>query len=79
MAFMAFTNVSSSITMSKVMLFAPWSVKTFGDLGDTLGTDGRWLCIVSQMSSCLLMPSVFFVLGGPVLGGLIPSAFSQST
>ncbi|ETK70789.1 hypothetical protein L915_21885, partial [Phytophthora nicotianae] len=80
MAFMAFANTYSSIAMSKAMLMAPRSVKTFGDLGEwSMGTTGRWLCIVSQMSSCLLMPCVFLVLGGQLLDGLFPDAFSQST
>ncbi|KAF4143931.1 Transmembrane amino acid transporter protein [Phytophthora infestans] len=51
MAFMAFANIYFSITMSKVMLLAPKSVKTFGDL----------------------------VLGGSLLDGLFPEAFSQTT
>ncbi|POM57769.1 Amino Acid/Auxin Permease (AAAP) Family [Phytophthora palmivora] len=80
MAFMAFANIYSSITMSKVMLLAPRSVKTFGDLGEwSMGATGRWLCIVSQMGSCLLIPCVFLVLGGQLLDGLFPGAFSQTT
>ncbi|OWZ15958.1 Amino Acid/Auxin Permease [Phytophthora megakarya] len=80
MAFMAFANIYSSITMSKVMLLAPRSVKTFGDLGEwSMGATGRWLCIVSQMGSCLLIPCVFLVLGGQLLDGLFSGAFSQTT
>jgi vesicular inhibitory amino acid transporter len=80
MAFMAFANIYSSITMSKVMLLAPRSVKTFGDLGEwSAGATGRWLCVVSQMGSCLLIPCVFLVLGGQLLDGLFPAAFSQTT
>ncbi|KAE9041792.1 hypothetical protein PR003_g5648 [Phytophthora rubi] len=80
MAFMAFANVYSSVAMSKVMLLAPNSVKTFGDLGEwAMGHWGRWLCVVSQMGSCLLIPCVFLVLGGSLLDGLFPDAFSQST
>ncbi|RLN14392.1 hypothetical protein BBJ28_00018172 [Nothophytophthora sp. Chile5] len=80
MAFMAFANIYSSITMSKVMLLAPKSVKTFGDLGEwCMGQTGRWLCVVSQMGSCLLIPCVFLVLGGSLLDGLFPNAFSATT
>ncbi|KAG7390396.1 hypothetical protein PHYPSEUDO_007919 [Phytophthora pseudosyringae] len=80
MAFMAFANIYSSITMSKVMLLAPRSVKTFGDLGEwSAGAVGRWLCVISQMGSCLLIPCVFLVLGGQLLDGLFPAAFSQTT
>ncbi|KAF4315851.1 hypothetical protein BBO99_00008867 [Phytophthora kernoviae] len=80
MAFMAFANVYASITMSKVMLLAPKSVKTFGDLGEwCMGKTGRWLCVISQMGSCLLIPCVFLVLGGSLLDGLFPKAFSQTT
>ncbi|EEY67681.1 amino acid/auxin permease-like protein, partial [Phytophthora infestans T30-4] len=50
MAFMAFANIYSSVAMSKVILLAPTSVKTFGDLGEwAMGQWGRWLCIISQM------------------------------
>ncbi|EGZ12733.1 hypothetical protein PHYSODRAFT_347479 [Phytophthora sojae] len=80
MAFMAFANIYSSLTMSKVMLLAPKSVKTFGDLGEwCMGQTGRWLCVISQMGSCLLIPCVFLVLGGSLLDGLFPEAFSQTT
>uniref|UniRef100_H3GZ08 Amino acid transporter transmembrane domain-containing protein n=1 Tax=Phytophthora ramorum TaxID=164328 RepID=H3GZ08_PHYRM len=80
MAFMAFANIYSSITMSKVILLAPKSVKTFGDLGEwSMGQTGRWLCVVSQMGSCLLIPCVFLVLGGSLLDGLFPEAFSTTT
>ncbi|KUF93742.1 Sulfate Permease (SulP) Family [Phytophthora nicotianae] len=80
MAFMAFANIYSSLSMSKVMLLAPRSVKTFGDLGEwAMGTTGRWLCIISQMGSCLLIPCVFLVLGGQLLDGLFTDAFSQTT
>jgi vesicular inhibitory amino acid transporter len=80
MAFMAFANIYSSVAMSKVMLLSPKSVKTFGDLGEwAMGAWGRWLCVVSQMGSCLLIPCVFLVLGGSLLDGLFPAAFGQVT
>ncbi|CAI5700689.1 unnamed protein product [Peronospora effusa] len=80
MTFMAFVNIYSSITMSKVMLLAPKSVKTFGDLGEwSMGMTGRWLCVISQMGSCLLLPCVFLVLGGQLLYGLFRDAFTQAT
>ncbi|CAI5726062.1 unnamed protein product [Hyaloperonospora brassicae] len=80
MAFMAFANIYSSVTMSKVLLLAPKSVKTFGDLGQwSMGATGRWLCVISQMGSCLLLPCVFLVLGGQLLDGLFVHAFSQTT
>ncbi|RLN52191.1 hypothetical protein BBJ29_000807 [Phytophthora kernoviae] len=80
MAFMAFANTYSSITMSKVILLAPKSVMTFGDLGEwCMGKTGRWLCVISQMGSCLLIPCVFLVLGGSLLDGLFPNAFSATT
>ncbi|KAL3656619.1 hypothetical protein V7S43_018524 [Phytophthora oleae] len=80
MAFMAFANIYSSVAMSKVMLLSPNSVKTFGDLGEwAMGQWGRWLCVISQMGSCLLIPCVFLVLGGSLLDGLFPDAFEQTT
>uniref|UniRef100_H3GZ09 Amino acid transporter transmembrane domain-containing protein n=1 Tax=Phytophthora ramorum TaxID=164328 RepID=H3GZ09_PHYRM len=80
LAFMAFANIYSSITMSKVMLLAPRSVNTFGDLGEwSMGSLGRWLCVISQMGSCLLLPCVFLILGGQLLDGLFPDAWSTNT
>ncbi|KUF91311.1 WD repeat-containing protein 35 [Phytophthora nicotianae] len=79
MAFMAFANIYSSVKMSQVILLAPKSVKTFGDLGEwSMGKWGRWLCVISQMGSCLLIPCVFLVLGGSLLDGLFPDAFSAT-
>ncbi|KAE8875964.1 hypothetical protein PF005_g19248 [Phytophthora fragariae] len=77
---MAFANVYSSVAMSKVLLLAPKSVKTFSDLGEwCMGKWGRWLCMLSQMGSSLLIPCVYLVLGGTLLDDLFPNAFSQIT
>ncbi|KAF4130407.1 Transmembrane amino acid transporter protein [Phytophthora infestans] len=77
LAFMAFANTYSSITMSKVMLLAPRSVNTFGDLGEwSMGKTGRYLCVLSQMGSCLLVPCVFLILGGQLLDGGSGAAFA---
>ncbi|KAG7400348.1 hypothetical protein PHYBOEH_006105 [Phytophthora boehmeriae] len=79
MAFMAFANIYASVKLSQVMLLAPKSVKTFGDLGEwSMGKWGRWLSVVSQMGSCLLIPCVFLILGGSLLNGLFPDAFSAT-
>ncbi|KAE8877239.1 hypothetical protein PF003_g38646 [Phytophthora fragariae] len=77
--FMAFANVYSSVAICRVMLLAPKSVKTYSDLGEwCMGKWGRWLAVVSQMASCLLGPCVLLVLGGTLLDGLFPDAFSTS-
>ncbi|RLN65723.1 hypothetical protein BBJ28_00017190 [Nothophytophthora sp. Chile5] len=79
MLFMAFANVYASVAICRVMLIAPKSVKTYGDLGHwCMGQWGHWLAVVSQMASCLLVPCVFLVLGGSLLDGLFPDAFSDS-
>ncbi|KAG6619874.1 Amino Acid/Auxin Permease (AAAP) Family [Phytophthora cinnamomi] len=79
MAFMAFANVYASVAICRVMLLAPKSVRTYGDLGQwCMGKWGHWLAVVAQMASCLLVPCVFLVLGGSLLDGLFPGAFSQS-
>eukprot|EP00644_Phytophthora_capsici_P017562 jgi/Phyca11/120729/e_gw1.42.132.1 len=78
--FMALANIYASVAMSKVLLLAPNSVNTFSDLGEwCMGKTGRWLCVVSQMGSCLLMPCVFLVLGGGLLDGLFPDAWDTTT
>uniref|UniRef100_K3X6X1 Amino acid transporter transmembrane domain-containing protein n=1 Tax=Globisporangium ultimum (strain ATCC 200006 / CBS 805.95 / DAOM BR144) TaxID=431595 RepID=K3X6X1_GLOUD len=80
MLFMAAANVYASVVISKVMLLAPSSVKTYSDLGDfCMGKVGRWLVVVSQMGYCLSIPIWYFVLGGTLLDSLFPGAFSQST
>ncbi|KUF86233.1 hypothetical protein AM588_10002380 [Phytophthora nicotianae] len=80
MAFMAFANTYSSVAICRVMLIAPRSVKTYGDLGEwCMGKTGRYLSVVSQMGNCLLVPCVFLVLGGSLLDGLFPGAFSATT
>ncbi|KAE8993015.1 hypothetical protein PR002_g20365 [Phytophthora rubi] len=80
MAFMAFANTYSSVAICRVMLLAPRSVKTYGDLGEwCMGKPGRYLSVISQMANCLLVPCVFLVLGGTLLDGLFPGAFSSTT
>ncbi|KAF1779274.1 Amino acid transporter, transmembrane domain [Phytophthora cactorum] len=77
--FHGFANVYASVAICRVMLLAPKSVKTYSDLGEwCMGKWGRWLSVVSQMASCLLVPCVFLVLGGTLLDGLFPDAFSTT-
>ncbi|KAG7400344.1 hypothetical protein PHYBOEH_006101 [Phytophthora boehmeriae] len=80
MFFMAVTNVYSSAAICRVLLLAPSSVKTYGDLGEwVMGKPGRYLSVTAQMVNCLLVPCVFLVLGGTLLDGLFPGAFSTTT
>ncbi|CAI5707268.1 unnamed protein product [Peronospora effusa] len=80
MAFMAFANVYGAVAICRVMLLAPTSVKTYGDLGEwCMGKPGRYLSVIAQMGNCLLVPCVFLVLGGTLLDGLFPDAFSTTT
>uniref|UniRef100_K3WR10 Amino acid transporter transmembrane domain-containing protein n=1 Tax=Globisporangium ultimum (strain ATCC 200006 / CBS 805.95 / DAOM BR144) TaxID=431595 RepID=K3WR10_GLOUD len=74
--FMAFANVYSSVVISKVMLTAPRSVKTYSDLGEfCMGKTGRYLVVIFQMANCLLVPCAFLVLGGTLLTSLFPDTF----
>jgi vesicular inhibitory amino acid transporter len=76
--FMAFANVYASVAISKVLLLAPSSVRTYGDLGEwCMGKGGRYVVVASQMGVCLLVPCVFLVLGGSLLEGLFSDAFDQ--
>ncbi|GLE04581.1 hypothetical protein PINS_up013550 [Pythium insidiosum] len=80
MLFMAFANIYASVVCSKVMLVAPRSVKTFGDLGEwCMGRTGRWLVLISQMAVCFMVACAFLVLGGILLDGLFPAAFTGKT
>ncbi|RLN26993.1 hypothetical protein BBO99_00001903 [Phytophthora kernoviae] len=78
MMLMAFANIYATVALSKVMLVAPASVKTFTDVGDwVFGKTGRYLVIVSQLLVCLLLPCAFLVLGSTLLDVLFPDSFSQ--
>ncbi|EGZ05459.1 hypothetical protein PHYSODRAFT_551426 [Phytophthora sojae] len=78
MLFMAFANIYATVALSRVILVAPPSVKTFSDVGDwVLGKTGRYLVNVSQLLVCLLLPCAFLVLGSTLLDVLFPNSFSQ--
>ncbi|GMF28237.1 unnamed protein product [Phytophthora lilii] len=78
--FMAFANIYASVVLSKVLLVAPATVKTYGDLGEWVaGKWGRLVVVISQMGVCLLLPCAFLVLGGTLLDVLFPDSFSQAT
>ncbi|RLN26804.1 hypothetical protein BBO99_00009550, partial [Phytophthora kernoviae] len=77
--FMAFANIYATVLLSKVMLVAPVTVKTYSDLGEWVaGKWGRIVVVVSQMGVCLLAPCAFLVLGGTLLDVLFPDSFSQT-
>jgi vesicular inhibitory amino acid transporter len=79
LAFMIFANTYATLKLSKVMLVAPSSVRTYGDLGEwALGKWGRFFTVVSQMGVCLLVPIAFLVLGSTLLDVLFPDSFSQT-
>ncbi|KAE8967956.1 hypothetical protein PF011_g27371 [Phytophthora fragariae] len=78
MLLMAFANIYATVALSKVMLVAPASVKTFTDVGDwVFGKPGRYLVTVSHLLVCLLLPCAFLVLGSTLLDVLFPDSFSQ--
>ncbi|EGZ13064.1 hypothetical protein PHYSODRAFT_561876 [Phytophthora sojae] len=63
LAFMIFANTYATLKLSKVMLVAPSSVRTYGDLGEwALGKYGRFFTVVSQMGVCLLVPQIFWII-----------------
>ncbi|CAI5713043.1 unnamed protein product [Hyaloperonospora brassicae] len=78
LSFMVFANTYATLKLSKVMLVAPSSVRTYGDLGEwALGRWGRFFTVVSQMGVCLLCPISFLILGSTMLEVLFPDSFSQ--
>ncbi|OQR88864.1 Amino Acid/Auxin Permease (AAAP) Family [Thraustotheca clavata] len=80
LVFMAIANIYASVCMSKVMLKAPASVKTFGDMGEwCMGPFGRWIAVISQLLVCVMIPMVFLVLGGILLMILFPNSYDQTT
>uniref|UniRef100_H3H5S8 Amino acid transporter transmembrane domain-containing protein n=1 Tax=Phytophthora ramorum TaxID=164328 RepID=H3H5S8_PHYRM len=77
--FMAFANIYATVLLSKVLLVAPATVRTYGDLGEWVaGKGGRFFVVVSHMGVCLLAPCAFLVLGGTLLDVLFPDSFSQT-
>ncbi|KAH9158891.1 hypothetical protein LEN26_002655 [Aphanomyces euteiches] len=44
-----------------------------------MGKTGRWLILVTQMLSCILVPIVFLVLGGSILTILFPASYGEVT
>ncbi|KAG3070692.1 hypothetical protein PI125_g22930 [Phytophthora idaei] len=80
LGFMIFANTYAAIKLSKAMLAAPSSVKTYGDLGEwSLGKWGRFFSVVSQMGVCVLVPIAFLVLGSTLLDVLFPVRRSGSS
>ncbi|KAF1318865.1 Amino acid/auxin permease, partial [Globisporangium splendens] len=74
--FMGFVNICSCVAISKVMLAAPKSVRTYGDIGEwVFGKIGRYVVVTAQFGVCLLVPCAFLVLGGTLLNGIVPDAF----
>ncbi|KAE8900858.1 hypothetical protein PF007_g3275 [Phytophthora fragariae] len=79
LSFMIFANTYAAMKLSKAMLAAPSSVKTYGDLGEwALGKWGRFFTVISQMGVCVLVPIAFLILGSTLLDVLFPDCFSQT-
>ncbi|EGZ22584.1 hypothetical protein PHYSODRAFT_495612 [Phytophthora sojae] len=79
LGFMIFANTYAAMKLSKAMLAAPSSVKTYGDLGEwALGKWGRFFTVISQMGVCVLVPIAFLILGSSLLDVLFPDCFSQT-
>ncbi|OWZ10325.1 Amino Acid/Auxin Permease [Phytophthora megakarya] len=75
---MAFVNIYATLALSKVILAAPPSVKTFTDVGAwVFGKTGCYTVMIFQLLVCLLMPCAFLVLGSTLLDVLFPDSFSQ--
>ncbi|CAK4080182.1 unnamed protein product [Aphanomyces euteiches] len=78
--FMAAVNIYSTVCLSKVLIEAPKSVRTLGDLGYfCLGQWGRWLMLVTQLLNCILVPIAFLVLGGTICTYMFPGSYGQVT
>merc|ERR1719410_387471 len=65
----------ASYVLVRCLEIAPKYVQTFGDLGEhTMGKSGRWIVIIAQFGTCLVVPFVFLVLGG---SALLPAIFED--
>ncbi|OQR83770.1 Amino Acid/Auxin Permease (AAAP) Family [Achlya hypogyna] len=78
--FMAIVNTYATWCLCKVLVVAPKSTLTLGDLGDwCFGPIGRYFSLVFQCLLCAMFPIVYLVLGGTLLVTLFPDTFSQTT
>ncbi|OQS05033.1 Amino Acid/Auxin Permease (AAAP) Family [Thraustotheca clavata] len=78
--YMASANTFATWCISKVLLAAPKSVFTYGDLGEwCLGPAGRWISTIAHSILCTMLPIVYLVLGGTMLVVLFPGSFGQAT
>jgi len=76
---MGLINIFSCVAISRVMLAAPKSVKTYGDLGEwCCGRTGRAIVLFAQFGVCCLVPCAFLVLGGILLDGISPDALDPA-
>ncbi|KDO26042.1 hypothetical protein SPRG_08695 [Saprolegnia parasitica CBS 223.65] len=77
---MAAINIYATWCISHVMMVAPRSIRTFGDLGEwSMGCFGRWITNIAQMLVCVMVPIMFLVLGGIIFTIMFPSSFEDST
>ncbi|OQR89334.1 Amino Acid/Auxin Permease (AAAP) Family [Achlya hypogyna] len=77
---MAAINIYATWCISKVMMVAPRSIRTFGDLGEwSMGCFGRWITNIAQMLVCVMVPIMFLVLGGTIFTIMFPSSFKETT
>ncbi|CAK4707214.1 unnamed protein product [Aphanomyces euteiches] len=80
LVFMGIVNIYATVCISKIMLVAPKSVRTFADLGEfSMGKTGRWLIMITQMLTCVMIPIVYLVLGGSILTILFPNSYKDTT
>ncbi|KAF0700057.1 Aste57867_9398 [Aphanomyces stellatus] len=80
LVFMAAVNIYATVCISKVLLVAPKSVRTLGDLGHfCMGPVGRWVMLITQMLSCILVPIAFLVLGSIMCTIMFPKSYEQTT
>ncbi|OQS02023.1 Amino Acid/Auxin Permease (AAAP) Family [Thraustotheca clavata] len=78
--FMAGANTYATWCLTKVLLVAPKTIFTLGDVGDwCMGKVGRYVATIAQCLLCTLMPIVFLVLGSSLLVVLFPDSFGQIT
>ncbi|EQC42375.1 hypothetical protein SDRG_00112 [Saprolegnia diclina VS20] len=77
---MAIINTYATWCLCKVLVVAPKSILTLGDLGDwCFGRVGKYFSLIFQCLLCAMYPIVYLVLGGTLLTTLFPMSFSQTT
>ena len=72
--FATLANLYAILCVTKLMLAAPSSVHTLGDIGEwSMGKFGRFMFTSTQLVMCELIPCAYLAMGSILLDGIFPN------